>query len=327
MSALPDVCRRAWALGGLASLICAWPHTPQAQERSAQTARIVVPFAAGGLTDILARSAAEQMARHGGQPVIVDNRPGAAGHVAAELVAKGPADGSQLAMLSAGHAGGIAFGNESVRYDLLKDFTAVGMLGFSPTILVGRKALNVNDFTSLVALARAQPGSLSFAAVQSYTVEYLQAMAAVEFNLILYKGAGAAYQDMLAERVDLMVGTVADMARLVETGRYVPIAINSPARVAQFPGVASVAESIPGYRAGQWYGLFVPAAVPQPLVDRFRVSLARTVKEPGYLATLAKLAMQPPDLGVDAFAQEVADTLRSFQRARALRRGPAGAVR
>ena len=307
-----DRARRRLLAAGAGALV----GSAFAQERSAQSVRIVVPFVAGGLTDILARAAAEPMARYAGQPVVVDNRPGAAGHIAAELVAKGPADGSQMAMLSAGHAGGIAYANEPVRYDLLKDFTAIGMLGFSPTILVGRKALNVRDFPGLVALARSRPGQLTFAAVQTYTVDYLQAMAGVEFNMILYKGAAAAFQDMLAERVDLMVGTVADMARLVDSGKFVPIAVNSPKRVPEFPGTAPVAEVIPGYRAGQWYGLFVPAATPRQAVDRLRSAMVRAVKEPSYLATLTKLSMQAPDLDVDAFAQEVSDTLQAFRRAR-----------
>jgi tripartite-type tricarboxylate transporter receptor subunit TctC len=152
-------------------------------------------------------------------------------------------------------------------------------------------------------------------------------MAGVEFNMILYKGAAAAFQDMLAERVDLMVGTVADMARLIDSGKFVPIALNSPKRLAEYPGVAPIAEHIPGYRAGQWYGLFVPAAVPRPTVDRLRVAFGRSVKEPAYLATIAKLSMLPPDLDVDAFTQEVADTLQSFQRARRIARPPAATGR
>jgi tripartite-type tricarboxylate transporter receptor subunit TctC len=327
VSRLSAVTRRTLLAAGPGALLGTHPLTLWAQERAATALRLVVPFTAGGLTDVVARSAAESMARHVGQPVIVENRPGASGHIAAELVARGPADGSQMAMLSAGHAGGIAYATQTVRYDLLKDFTAIGMLGFSPTILVGRQALNVRDFPGLVALARSRPGQVSFAAVQNYTVDYLQAMAGVEFNMILYKGAAAAYQDMMAERVDLMVGTVADMAKLLETGKFVPIAVNSPKRLPEFAGLASVAEAIPGYRAGQWYGLFVPAAVPRPVVERMRQALSRAVKEPAYLATLTKLSMTAPDLEVDAFAQEVADTLQSFQQARRTGKPSSGIAR
>jgi tripartite-type tricarboxylate transporter receptor subunit TctC len=316
MKSKSTLTRRELLTAGASALVGTHPLGAVAQERSTQALRLIVPFTAGGLTDVLARSAGESMVRHVGQPVIVENRPGASGHIAADLVARGPSDGSQMAMLSAGHAGGIAYATQPVRYDLLKDFTAIGMLGFSPTILVARQALNVRDFPGLVALARSRPGQLTFAAVQNYTVEYLQVMAGVEFNMILYKGAAAAYQDMLAERVDLMVGTAADMARLVDTGKFVPVAVNSPKRLPEFPGVAPVAEMIPGYRAGQWYGLFVPAAVPRPVVDRLRAALARSVKEPAYLAALSKLSMTAPDLDVEAFTQEVAETLQSFQRAR-----------
>jgi tripartite-type tricarboxylate transporter receptor subunit TctC len=313
-----DVIRRREALTLLIGTMCGMRGAAWAQAWPTRPMRLVVPFAAGGLTDVLARSIGESLGQLLGQPVTVDNRPGAAGHVAAELVARGPADGYQIAMLSAGHAGGIAYATETVRYDLLRDFTAIGMLGFSPTLLIARKALNVRNFPELVALARARPGQISFAAVQNYTVEYLQSMAGLEFNMVLYKGASQATSDMLGERVDLMLGTVSDMLQLMQSGKFNAVALNSPYRLPQLPDVAPVADHVPGYRAGQWYGLFVPSATPQSVVTRLRAELAKAVKQPAYTSALAKLSVLPPDRDVDAFSAEVAATLESFQRARRL---------
>jgi tripartite-type tricarboxylate transporter receptor subunit TctC len=310
--------RRRVALAWLSSTVLGAHGAARAQAWPSRPVRVVVPFAAGGLTDVLTRSVGEVLGPLLGQPIAVENRPGAAGHVAAEYVARGPADGYQLAMLGAGHAGGAAYSTEPMRYDLLRDFTAIGMLGFSPSLLIARKALNVRNFPELVALARARPGQISFAAVQTYTVEYMQAMAGVEFNMVLYKGASQATNDMLGERVDLMLGTVSDMLQLLQSGKFQAVALNSPQRLPQLPDVAPVADHLPGYRGGQWYGLFAPAATAQPVVAKMRADLAKAVKQPAYVAALTKLSMLQPDLDVDAFAAEVAATLESFQRARRL---------
>lgn len=303
-------------LGSLAAL----PGRSWAQSWPVRPVKIVVPFAAGGLTDVMARAVAEPLGALLGQNVIVENRPGASGHLAAEFAARAPADGYVIGFLSAGHAGGSAYALEPVRYDLLKDFTALGMLGFSPTLLVARKSLRVGNFPELVQLAKNRPGQISFAAVQSYTVEYLESMAGIEFNTILYKGASQAINDVMGERVDVMLGTVADMAPLLQTGRFAPIALNSPRTLPQLPGVTTVASHLPGYRGGQWYGLFVPAATPEPIVARLRGDLAKVVADPAYASALARLAVLPPELDVAAFSAEVASTLESFKRARQIGR-------
>jgi len=314
MSASPFSVRRG-LLGGFCA-IAALPGAALAQTWPTRAVKIVVPFAAGGLTDVIARSVGDLLGSELGQQVIVENRPGAAGHIAAEVVAKGPADGHQIGLLSAGHAGGSAYAIEPIRYDLLRDFAAIGMLGFSPTLLIANKRLGVASFPQLVQLARDRPGQLLFAAVQNYTVEYLESMAGVEFNTVLYKGASQAANDMIGERVDLMLGTVADMAQLLQSGKFNPIALNSPRPVATLPGVATVASHLPGYRGGQWYGLFVPSATPENVVKRLRTALSKVVADPAYTAALSRLSVLPPDLDVSAFAAEVASTLESFRRAR-----------
>ena len=249
--------------------------------------------------------------------MLVDNRPGAAGHLAAEAVAKGPADGYQLVMLGSGHAAGAVYNADIARYDLLRDFTPIGMLGFSPSLLIARKALNIRSFAELVAQAKARPGQLSFAGVQTYTGEYLETMAGIDLNLILlYRGAAQATNDLLGERIDLMVGTASDMLQIIQSGKFNPVALNSPQRIAQLPGVETVAETLPGYRGGQWYGLFVPSRTPAPVVARLRAGLAAALGDASYPAALAKLSMLPPERNVEQFGTEVKDTLDSFARAR-----------
>ena len=294
------------------------PLTVDAQTFPSKPVKIIVPFAAGGLTDSLSRSVGELLSTQIGQPVLVDNRPGAAGHIAAELVAKGPADGYQIVLLGSGHAGGAAYSSDPIRYDLLKDFTTIGMLGFSPSLLIARKSLNIHNFAELVSAAKAKPGQLSFAGVQNYTGEYLEAMAGIDLNLILYRGAAQATNDLLGERVDLMVGTVSDMLQLMQSGKFNAIALNSPQRVPQLPGISPVAETIPGYRGGQWYGLFVPSRTPAPVVAKLRAALERAVKSESYPNTMAKLSMLSPERNVEQFELEVKGTLESYQNAKKL---------
>ena len=311
------VCSRRAALRGAAAAIgLAAGVRAQAQAFPARPLKLVVPFAAGGLTDALARAVGERLVPLLGQQVLVDNRPGAAGHIAAEAVARGPADGYQLVMLGSGHAGGAIYNAEMVHYDLVRDFTALGMLGFSPSLLIARKGLGIHSFAELVAAARAKPGELSFAAVQTYTGEYLESLADIQLNIVLYRGAAQAMSDVLGGRIDVMVGTLSDMQQVLASGKFDPVALNSPKRVPQLPGVASVAETIPGYRGGQWYGLFVPVRTAAPVVARLRADLARSVQDPAYVAALQRLAMLGPDRDVDAFAAEVVATLESFRQAK-----------
>lgn len=167
------------------------PRAARAQDFPARPLRIVVPFAPGGLTDVIARQAAEELKAELRQPVVVDNRPGASGHIGAEAAARAAPDGYTLALLSTLHAGGAVYQPDIVRYDLMRDFTPLGMLGSSPAMLVARNELRLRHVADMVARARARPGELSLATVAAYIGELLEAAADIELNLILYRGAAA----------------------------------------------------------------------------------------------------------------------------------------
>ena len=292
-----------------------------AQDFPARPLRIVVPFAPGGLTDVIARQAAEELKAELRQPVIVDNRPGASGHIGAEAVAKAAPDGYTLALLSTLHAGGAVYQPDIVRYDLMRDFAPLGMLGSSPAMLVARKELQLRNVADMVARAKARPGELSLATVAAYIGELLEAVAEIDLNLILYRGAAAATNDLLGGNVDMMSGTASDMMQLLKTGRFVALGVSGSAPLAYAPEARPIVETLPRYRGGQWYGLFAPAGTPAPVMARLRGAWAGVVQRPDYRARMSQALVAPPDLSVEGLAAEMRATLESFAQARARRPG------
>lgn len=311
---------RHLAAAAAAGVPLAWPgRTAWAQDFPSRPLRIVVPFAPGGLTDVIARQAAEELKAELRQTVVVDNRPGASGHIGAEAVAKAAPDGYTLALLSTLHAGGAVYQPEIVRYDLMRDFAPLGMLGSSPAMLVARKELQLRHVADMVARARARPGELSLATVAAYIGELIEAVADIELNLILYRGAAAATNDLLGGNVDMMSGTASDMMQLLRSGRFVALGVSGSAPLPYAPEVRPIVETLPRYRGGQCYGLYAPAAVPAPVLARLRSALGAAVQRPDYRARMAQALVAPPDLGVEGLGAEMRASLEAFAQARARR--------
>lgn len=293
------------------------------QEFPSRPLRIVVPFAPGGLTDVIARQAAEELKAEMRQTVVIENRPGASGHIGAEAVAKAAPDGYTLALLSTLHAGGAVYQPEIVRYDLMRDFSALGMLGSSPAMLVARKELQLRNVADMVARAKARPGELSLATVAAYIGELIETVADIELNLILYRGAAAATNDLLGGNVDMMSGTASDMMQLLKSGRFVALGVSGQAPLPSAPEARPIVETLPRYRGGQWYGLYAPSATPAAIVARLRAALANAVQRPDYRARMAQALVTPPDLSVEGLVAEMRASLEAFAQARARRPGRA----
>jgi tripartite-type tricarboxylate transporter receptor subunit TctC len=297
------------------------PRAARAQDFPARPLRIVVPFAPGGLTDVIARQAAEELKAELRQPVVVDNRPGASGHIGAEAAARAAPDGYTLALLSTLHAGGAVYQPDIVRYDLMRDFTPLGMLGSSPAMLVARNELRLRHVADMVARARARPGELSLATVAAYIGELLEAAADIELNLILYRGAAAATNDLLGGSVDMMSGTASDMMQLLRSGRFTALGVSGSAVLPYAPQARPIVETLPQYRGGQWYGLYAPSATTAAGVARLRSALAAAVQRPDYRARMGQALVEPPDLSVEGLSAEMRASLDAFTRARARRPG------
>lgn len=306
-----DARRRGLLQAAVAALLPAAAARAAAQPRPAypnRPLRIVVPFPPGGAQDVLARLVAEPLAGQLGQPVLVENRAGAAGNLGADTVAKAPADGYTLVMLSGVHTANTAF-YRRIPFQLEKDFVPVKALGDSAVLIAASRDAPFKDIPQFLQHARAQPGRLQLGSTTSLTLDLLKVQAGVDVQLVPYKGVGEALQDLVGGRLDLVAGPALQMLPLVRDGRIRALGLASTRRVPELPGVATFAEHVPGYDAGMWYGLFAPAGTPAEPLQLLQARLDRILAGP---ELRRQLAVQGIDLAfASASPQQVRERMQA----------------
>ena len=247
----------------------------------AKPIRVVVPFAPGGITDILARALGQRLAEAWGQQVVVENRPGANSQVGAEVVARAAPDGYTL-MVSADTTFVMnphLFGK--VAYDALADFVPVSGLGISPQALVVHPGVPAVDVNGLVGLARTKPGELNYGTFGigssgHLNIELLQSMTGTKFTAVHYKGAAPALTDVIGGHIQMMIVSIGLVTQPWQAGQLKVLGFGSTARIAQFPDVPTIAESgFAGYEAASWYGLVAPHGTPREIVDKLSAETRR----------------------------------------------------
>jgi tripartite-type tricarboxylate transporter receptor subunit TctC len=270
----------------LAAVLAAFAFGASGQTYPNKPIRLVVPFPAGGTTDVLARAAAQKLTESLGQPVVVDNRPGAGGNIGAELVAKSPPDGYTLLMGTVGtHAINPSL-YPKMPYDHVRDFAPVILVAGVPNVLVINPALPVNSVQELIAYAKANPGKLNFASSGNGTSihlsgELFKTMAGVQIAHIPYKGSAPALQDLVGGQVQLMFDNLPSSLALIKAGKLKALAVTSKERAAALPDVPTMAESgLPGFEASSWFGLLAPAGTPQPVVLKVNADVAKWLASP-----------------------------------------------
>ncbi len=241
--------------------------------------RLVVPFPAGGTTDVMGRLIGQQLSARLGQQFIIDNRPGAAGGIGTDVVAKSPADGYTL-LLGAVATHSI---NPSLYahlpYDPVKDFVPISLLGTLPNVLVINPSLSVRSVQELIALAKAKPGTLTFASGGNGTTHHLSGelfkrMAGVDMTHVPYKGNAPAITDVIGGQVNLMFDNISNSLPHIKAGKLRALAVTGPARSPVLPNVPTLAEfGFTGYNITSWFGLFAPAGTPQPIVSRLNTTV------------------------------------------------------
>lgn len=265
-----------------------------------QPIRIVVPFPAGGATDILARAVAARLTEAWKAQVFVDNRPGAGGNLGSELVAKAPADGYTLLM---GTVGTHAINGSLYRrmpFDAQKDFAPIVLVAAVPNVLVVNPGLPVHSVAELVAYAKANPGKLNFASSGSGTSihlsgELFKVMADVQMTHVPYKGSAPALADLLGGQVQLMFDNLPPSLPQIKAGKLRALAVTTASRAPALPDVPTVAEAgLPGFEASSWFGLLAPAGTPREVIGRLNAEIAGWLASPeakDKLASVGAIAM------------------------------------
>jgi tripartite-type tricarboxylate transporter receptor subunit TctC len=279
------------ALSGAAALMlllvpmCAAAQQP-APGYPSRAVRFIVPYTPGGLGDSFARSLAEYLTEHLGQPVVVDNRPGASQALGADATAKSPADGYTIFM---GTQSGMVINTIATRklpYDPVRDFSPISMLFTSPLYLAVHPSVPANSVKELVTLAKAQPGKLSFASIGRGTIPFLSAemlksQAGIDILHVPYKGSAPAMADLVAGRVSMMFDGAVSLLPQVRAGKLRALASTGSERTEAMPDLPTIKESgFADFDVTAWFGLLAPAGVPRPIVDRLNREVVTMLKLP-----------------------------------------------
>lgn len=290
----------AVALTGAAPLAQAqdkWPSKP---------IRFVVPFAAGVSPDVVARIISEPLSRALGQPVVVDNRAGAAGIIGADIASKSAPDGYTLFMTVNSIMGVNPNVYTKLPYDTFRDFTPVTQVAIVPYVLITGPKQPYNSLSELIDKAKAHPkaieyGSLGVGSGPHVVMEMMNNMAKIQMMHVPYKGSPL--QDVLAGQVPLAFETATTAVPLIKTGKAKALAITSPKRSHVLPDVPAVAELLPGYDGDGWQGIYAPAKTPKAIVDRYNLEIAKILKNPEIQKKLDDLGLIAVGSSVEAFSQ------------------------
>ena len=287
----------------------------QAQGYPAHAVRIVVPYAPGGPVDIVARITALKLTESIGQQFIVDNRTGAGGNIALELVARSAPDGYTLLMGSNGTNAINPSLYSKMPVDTEKDLAAVGMVASSALILVAHPSLPAASVKQFVALARAKPGAITYASAGSGSTAHLafelfKSMSKTDLLHVPYKGASLALADVMAGQVQAMITGISGTLPYVRAGRMRPLGVTSAKRQPVLPDVPSISEQLPGYEVTTWYGIFSPSGVPRPVIDKLNQALVKVYGTPDARAKLAAV-------GADAYTTTPDECVQAVSRERA----------
>ena len=284
--------------------------TAIAQTYPVKPVRIVVPYAAGGPYDDIARTLGQRLTEIWGQPVIVENRGGAGGNIGAEVVARSAPDGYTTLL---GNAGPITVNPtlfKKLPYDPQRDLAAVGMINASRMVLSVHPSLPGKNVKELVALAKASPGKLSFASsgvgnLQHLGMELLQIRAGVKMNHVPYKGAAPAFVDLISGQVDTMFANIVGTMPHVRTGRVRAVAVSSAARSPLLPDVPAVAETYPGFDMPTWSGIFAPSATPRDIMAKLNGDLNKVLQRADVKERFANQGSEATPSTADALAEHV----------------------
>ena len=272
---------------GLLALGCVWLSPAHAQSYPARPIRLVVPYPAGGMSESIARVVMPRLGELLGQQILIDSKPGAGGNLGSELVAKAAPDGYTLLLNDVGTMAINAALNPNVRYDALKGFAPVTMLGYAPFVIAGSPQLAAKSLPELIAFARAHPGKLNFAFGGQGSSPHLTGVAlaaelGVDWANIPMKGGGDALIAVAGNHADFLIAAVSSTLPHIKSGRLKALAVASERRLALLPDVPTVAEAakLPGFIGATWQGVLAPPGTPRVIVDTLNQAIRKVVSMP-----------------------------------------------
>ena len=273
---------------------------------------IFVPYPPGGAVDIVARTLGDELAKRWGQPVVIENRPGAGGIVAEQALAQSPPDGYTLIVVATGHAlNGFFYG--TLPYDPFKDFTPISLIGSSPNMLLVRSDSPYQSVGDVIAAARAKPGQLSYGHAGNGTSSHLAGelfkyMAKIDITAVPYKGGAPALTDLIGGHIPLTFNNIPEAMGQIRAGAARPLGVTTATQSPVLPNVPTIAEAaLPGYETGVWWGVLAPAGLPAAITAKLANDCAEVVQLPAVRQKLLQLGATPIGSAPDVFAKLIRD--------------------
>ena len=290
-----------------------------AQAYPSKPIKIIVPSAPGDGSDIIARLLAQKVGEAWGVSVVVENKPGAGGVVGTEAAAKSPADGTTFIM---GNAGSHAINQalyKSLPYDVVRDFAAVSLIASAPNVFVVNANVPANTVVEFIKLAKAQPGTFSFASGGNGSSahlngEMLNALADIKMTHIPYKGATPAITDTISGVTQLMIGNLPPILPHIKSGKLKALGVTTMARTAALPDVPPVADTVSGYESLAWFGLFAPANTPADVIAKWHTEIVRVAKLPDVRERIEKMGFDVVANTPQEYAAIVRNDIKKWQR-------------
>ncbi|KAA0074702.1 tripartite tricarboxylate transporter substrate binding protein [Tardiphaga sp. P9-11] len=287
-----------------------WPNRP---------IRMVVPYTPGGYTDLMARLVSEKMAIALGQPIVIENKPGANAAIGTDAVAKAAPDGYTFGTVIAAHSVNPTL-NPKLPYDAMKDFTYVSLTSVAPLILIATPSLPAKDMKEFIALAKAKPGSLNFASsgigsAAHLTMEMLKSREGINLQHIPYKGTSGALQDTVGGQINVMFDVIGPLMSQVKSGNAKALAVAAKARVPAAGDVPTMAEAgVPDFVSGTWSGIIAPAGTPKEIVDRVSLEAKKALTDPDLKKKLDDQGIVPMGTTPDEFRAFVTDEIARWKK-------------
>jgi tripartite-type tricarboxylate transporter receptor subunit TctC len=311
--------RRHHFLRGLAAALALGAALPAAWAQATKPIRLVVPFPAGGATDLFARTLSQKMGEKLGTTIVIDNKPGAGGSLGSDLAAKAPADGLTLLLATTStHSIGPAMGGK-LPYDTVRDFTPIAHVGNAPSIMLVPNSSPAKTVKEWIEYARKNPGKLNYASsgngtIVQLTAELFKAQAGLFVTHIPYKGTALAIPDLVSGQLDVLFDSLPTGMPHVRDGRLRALGVTTLKRSPLAPDLPPIADTLPGFESNTWFGLYGPKGLSADIVARVNTAANQALNEPDVRNKLTTLGIEPVTSTPVQFSKTVADDLAKWRR-------------